>query len=136
MGGAARFLQQLDGYLARRPHAAIKVIGRDEKQITPRWLVKREQLRLAKGSCKVVALNNLSFLGGVHRTVLLRNALHFLTDAELRQIGGQISSRQHQTGRLARSLARRAHRIVLPSQDMANRVAASAPGLAERMGLK
>ena len=131
MGGAARFLGQLDTYLEGQPQDGVEVIGRAES-ITPRWLVKREQLRLAKGSSKVVALNNLSFLGGAHRTVLLRNALHFLTDAELRQIGGQISSRQHQTGRLARSLARRAHRIVVPSQDMANRVAASAPGLAER----
>ena len=80
MGGAARCLHELHGYLGRTGRSDVQVIG-SQRRVTPGWLVRWE---LAGGSRdRRVALNNVGFVApGGRRWTLLRNALHFLTEAE------------------------------------------------------
>ena len=73
MGGAARYLHELHGYLSRTGRSDVEVIG-SQRRVTPGWLVRRE---LAGGSRdRRVALNNVGFVApGGQRWTLLRNAL-------------------------------------------------------------
>ena len=81
MGGAARYLKELDVWLERR-QGAPAVIGRN-RRLTARWLLERE--RLVPKFARRIALNNVGFFRrGGPRVVLLRNALHFATEEELR----------------------------------------------------
>src|SRR5580692_7753425 len=80
MGGAARYLAELRGYLARTGRGDVRVIGAQQR-VSPGWLVRRELGRGARG--RWVALNNVGFVArGGQRWTLLRNALHFMTEAE------------------------------------------------------
>ena len=80
MGGAARFLVELRGYLERAGREDVEIIG-SRRRVGPGWLVRRE---LARGvRSRRVALNNVGFVArGGQRWTLLRNALHFVTEAE------------------------------------------------------
>lgn len=133
VGGAARFLEELQSWIARSPETAhtVSLIGRD-RRLTPYWLLAREFPALS--SSMRVALNNASFcLPGSHRTVLLRNALHFCTPEELRGSGFTPSRELVAQIPVIRKLAHRAHRIVVPCHAMAERVLLFEPGLRSRI---
>jgi glycosyltransferase involved in cell wall biosynthesis len=132
MGGAARYLAELHGYLARTGRADVRLIG-TRQRVSPGWLVRRE---LAGGACRRrVALNNVGFLArGGQRWTLLRNALHFLTEAE------QTTCRQPASvcrdALAVRLAARRSDVIVVPSTAMAERVTRVAPDLRDRITVR
>lgn len=131
-GGAARFLSELDRYL-ETSHDDIQVLGRGSG-LTAAWLGWREYL--ARSADNVVATNNVSFVAGSgERTVLLRNALHFLTQAEV--AGGLRRPRSviAQTP-VIRAAARRADRIVVPCAAMGDRVTTVSPRLAGRVSVR
>src|SRR5699024_9771280 len=70
-GGAARFLRELQTYLAeaRRPDVELIGIG---KQLTPQWLIQRELL--ASSAKRRISLNNAGFLNPKGKNItLLRN---------------------------------------------------------------
>ena len=132
MGGAARYLHELHGYLGRTGRSDVQVIG-SQRRVTPGWLVRRE---LAGGSRdRRVALNNVGFVApGGQRWTLLRNVLHFLTEAEkatLPPAAVPVSVRRDAVA--VRLAARRSDVIVVPSTAMAERVAAAEPGLRGRI---
>ncbi|MGH3345161.1 MAG: glycosyltransferase [Carbonactinosporaceae bacterium] len=130
MGGATRFLVELGRYLGRVDGHRVRVIG-EGRRISPRWLARRE---LVTASERRVALNNMSFVSpGGERWVLLRNALHFLTEAEAREVGGAVERRTRAIGVLVRAAAGRADVVVVPCSAMADRVAAVLPGVRNRI---
>jgi glycosyltransferase involved in cell wall biosynthesis len=129
MGGAARWLTELDAFVASAP-ISIQVTGRG-RPLTAGWLAQRE--RLAAGQDIAVAANNVSFaLAGGHRRVLLRNALHFLYRSEADALQRMPHS-VHAQIRIVRTLARRAHVIVVPCSAMAERVAHHVPSASPRI---
>lgn len=131
-GGAARFLTELDSYVDQRDTDA-RIIGRNSP-LTARWLGWREYA--ARGAGVVVATNNVSFIGSRgQRCVLLRNALHFLTESEASRALSRPRSIIVQTP-VVRAAARRADIIVVPCTEMANRVVATDPSLAERVTVR
>jgi hypothetical protein len=129
MGGAARYLAELHGYLARTGRGDVQVIGA-QRRVSPGWLVRRE---LVRGACRRrVALNNVGFVArGGQRWTLLRNALHFLTEAEEAALEQPASVRRHAVA--VRLAARRSDVLVVPSTAMAERVARIAPDLSGRI---
>lgn len=132
MGGAARYLHELRGYLGRTGRSDVEVIG-SQRRITPGWLVRRE---LAGGMReRRVALNNVGFVArGGQRWTLLRNALHFLTGAEQAALRPEAMPASVRRDTVAvRLAARRSDVIVVPSTAMAERVAAVEPILSSRI---
>lgn len=130
MGGAARFVIELDGYLSRCGRTDVQVLGRD-RALTPGWLVRRELQ--ARAIDRVVALNNVGFLAsGRERWVLLRNALHFPTAAE-RASGVPADRATWLQVPVVRAAARRADVVVVPCTAMADRVLAALPCLRSRL---
>lgn len=133
MGGAARFLRELDLWMDGQS-ARPTVIGREEP-LTARWLLQRE--RLAPGDVKRIALNNVSFFsGGGERIVLLRNALHFVTAKELASLGYEPPRSLRAQIPIVRRAARRADRIVVPCHAMAERVVSFIPTVADRLRVR
>lgn len=130
VGGAGRFLQELDGYILRHPGAA-RIIGRS-RHLGVGWLLARELAAGERSHC--VAINNVSFArAGRCRTVLLRNALHFLSAEERRRMPvGRLVRAQ---AAVVRHLVRFADRIVVPSSTMADRVKWELPHLAHRIAV-
>lgn len=132
-GGGARFLRELDAWFERDPSRgdSVSVVGR-EQRLTPGWLVRRELA--ARGAVRHLALNNASFCTpGGERVVLLRNALHFASKAEMDDLGFIPSFALRAQIPVIRALAHRADRIVVPCTAMAERVAAHAPLLRKRI---
>jgi Glycosyl transferases group 1 len=129
MGGAARYLAELRGYLTRTGRGDVRVIGA-QRRVSPGWLLRRE---LAGGGCRRrVALNNVGFVArGGPRWTLLRNALHFLTEAEEAALEPPVSVRRDAVA--VRLAARRSDVIVVPSTAMAERVTRIAPDLDGRI---
>jgi hypothetical protein len=128
MGGAARYLDELRDYLARTGREDVEVIG-SRRRLTPAWLVRRELVGGARS--KRVALNNVAFVArGGQRWTLLRNALHFVAEAEEAALLPASIRRDAVAVRLA---ARRSEVIVVPSTAMAERVARIEPGLRSRI---
>ena len=116
------------------PHRAadVQVIG-SQRRVSPAWLVRREMVGGRNG--RRVALNNVGFFArGGQRWTLLRNALHFLTEAE--EAALRPASLRTMVRRQAVAVRLAAHRsdvLVVPSTAMAERVAAIAPGLRGRI---
>lgn len=129
IGGAARWLAELDGYLAGSG-APVRVIGRG-RRLAAGWLVRRE--RIGAGDRLAVAANNVSFaLRGAQRRVLVRNALHFLYPHE-----GEVLARMPRAFAaqvpVVRAALRRADLVVAPSSAMAERVAYHVPAVRDRL---
>jgi hypothetical protein len=126
MGGAARLAGELYSYLARTGRSDVEVIGMG-RSLSPGWLVRREIRPLGRG--RQVALNNVSFLRpGGPRWVLLRNALHFMTETEAARLDPAVRYAMGRDAAVVRAAARRADQLVVPSSAMAERVARSMPG--------
>lgn len=131
MGGAARYLAELRGYLARTGRGDVQVIGA-QRRVSPGWLVRRE---LAGGACRRrVALNNVGFVArGGQRWTLLRNALHFLTEAEEAALKATQPASVLRDAVAVRLAARRSDTLVVPCTAMAERVSRVAPDLRGRI---
>jgi glycosyltransferase involved in cell wall biosynthesis len=131
MGGAARYLAELRGYLARTGRGDVQVIGAQQR-VSPAWLVRRELGRGTRG--KRVALNNVGFVArGGPRWTLLRNALHFLTEAEQATLTATQPASVLRDAAAVRLAARRSDVLVVPSTAMAERVTRIAPHLGRRI---
>lgn len=133
IGGAARFLRELDAWLERdsQREESIAVLGRG-RPLTPSWLVRRELA--ARGSSRRIALNNACFCtSGGERIVLLRNALHFTSKSDLDALGFVPSYELRAQIPVVRALAHRADRIVVPCSAMGDRVATHEPLLQSRI---
>ncbi|MBX6389784.1 MAG: glycosyltransferase [Frankia sp.] len=132
MGGALRFLTELDGYLAGDPARAdgVRLIGRG-RRLDARWLATRERQGTRR---RAVALNNIGFVTGRgERWVLMRNMLHVLRPGEAAALPGGLPRRAAASAALARAAARRADVVVVPTSEMAARVAVAVPGVAHRL---
>jgi glycosyltransferase involved in cell wall biosynthesis len=131
VGGAARFAAELHRYLARARREDVTVIGVGQR-IEPLWLMRREIVVPRKA--RRIALNNVSFVcPGGERWVLLRNALHFLTEEEISRQDRSLRPATVRDAAVVRIAARRAHVLVVPSTAMANRVVAIMPSVRHRI---
>ncbi|MGH3202265.1 MAG: glycosyltransferase [Streptosporangiaceae bacterium] len=131
MGGAARYAAELEGYLARTGRQDVRIIGKAQ-HVAPAWLVRRE---LAKPhAARRVAVNNVSFvIPGGPRWAVLRNALHFLTDAEADRLGPELRTSVRREAAVVRLAARRADVLVVPCTAMAERVRRAMPSVRNRL---
>jgi glycosyltransferase involved in cell wall biosynthesis len=131
VGGAARYAAELRSYLDRMGRTDVKVIGTDQC-VAPAWLLRREVSR--PGAGRRVAVNNVSFVSpGGPRWTLLRNALHFLTEAETAQLVPKLRGSVRREARVVRLTARRADVLVVPSHAMAERVCRVLPATRNRL---
>jgi glycosyltransferase involved in cell wall biosynthesis len=134
MGGAARFAAELHEYLARTGRADIRVIG-GAQRVDPAWLLRREISTLS--AARRVAVNNVSFFTpGGPRWVLLRNALHFLTDAEAEGLDLSLRASVRREAAVVRLAARRADVLVVPCTAMAERVSRAVPAAQGRIAVR
>jgi glycosyltransferase involved in cell wall biosynthesis len=134
MGGAARYAAELHSYLARSGRTDVHVIGA-ARPVSPAWLLRRE-FSMPAGSRRV-ALNNISFVApGRERWTLLRNALHFLTDAEASRLGPRLRASVRRQGNVVRLSARRADVLIVPSSAMAERVTRVLPETSSRIVIR
>ena len=133
MGGAARYLDELRGYLARTRRQDVEIIG-SRRRVGPGWLVWRELDSRGRGRSRRVALNNVGFVApGGPRWTLLRNALHFLTDSEQARLDPALRARVRRDAAVVHLAARRSDVIVAPSTAMAERIATITPDLRSRV---
>jgi glycosyltransferase involved in cell wall biosynthesis len=132
MGGAARYAAELRGYLTRTGRQDIHVIGVGQ-HVGPAWLLRRESFR-RPGMGRRIAVNNVSFAGpGGPRWVLLRNALHFLTETEAVALEPDLRRSVRREAMVVRLTARRADVVVVPCTAMAERVLRILPGARDRI---
>ena len=131
MGGAARFLLELRGYLERTGREDVEIIG-SRRSVRPGWLVRRELGSRARN--RRVALNSVGFVApGGPRWTLLRNALHFLTEGEQAQLDPALRTSVRRDTAVVHLAARRSDVIIAPSTAMAERIAAVRPELSDRV---
>ena len=131
VGGAARFAVELRGYLARTGRTDIQVIG-SERRIDSAWLLRREISR--RGAARRVAANNVSFVTpGGQRWALLRNALHFLTEAEAAGLEPALPASVRRKAAVVRLAAGRADVLIVPCTAMAERVTNVLPAVKSRI---
>src|SRR5712691_2975709 len=130
-GGAARFLDELHGYLKRSGREDVEIIG-SRRRVRPGWLVRRELSSRARG--RRVALNNVGFVTpGGERWTLLRNALHFLTEGEEARLDPALRAKIRRDAVVVHLAARRSDVIVAPSTAMAERITTTRPKLRSRV---
>ena len=119
-GGAARYVAELRGYLARTGRQDVQVIGAG-RYVSPAWLLRRELCRPT--APRRIAVNNVSFVSpGGERWVLLRNALHFLTDDEAAGLDPARRNSVRRQAAVIRLAVCRADVLVVPCTAMAERV--------------
>lgn len=134
MGGAARYAAELHDYLARTGRKDIRVIG-GGRRVDPAWLVRREIS--APPATRRVAVNNVSFVApGGSRWVVLRNALHFLTDAEAEGLNPGLRALVQREAVIVRLAVRRADVLVVPCTAMAERVSRALPRAGSRIAVR
>jgi Glycosyl transferases group 1 len=131
MGGAARLKAELDRYIDRSGRDDVRIIGTSHK-VDPAWLLRRETTMRRPG--RRVALNNVSFVApGGERWTLLRNALHFMTEAELSRLDSSTRATAQREGGVVRLAARRSDVLVAPCTAMVERVLQIMPSLGRRV---
>jgi glycosyltransferase involved in cell wall biosynthesis len=131
VGGAARFRDELRGYLERHGRGDVRLIGAG-RGLTPGWLAAREAAAARRG--RRVALNNVGFLApGGERWTLLVNALHFLAAHETAGLSPALRAQVARQARVVRRAALRSDLLVAPCTAMAERVAAVLPAVAGRL---
>ena len=131
MGGAARYLDELRGYLTRSGREDVEIIG-SQRRVRPGWLVRRELSGLARS--RRVALNNVGFVTpGGQRWTLLRNALHFLTEDEQARLDPAVRASVRRDAVVVHLAARRSDVIVAPSTAMKERITTVRPDLSSRV---
>jgi glycosyltransferase involved in cell wall biosynthesis len=133
MGGAARYLDELRGYLERSRRGDVRVIGAG-RGLGPAWLLRREASAAVARARRRVALNNVAFCGpGGERRTLLHNALHFLSAAEEAELDTGLLARAQRQAAIVRLAARRSDVLIVPSTAMADRVRLAMPGVSDRV---
>ena len=111
----------------------MQVIGRG-RRLTAGWLVQRE--RLAAGADLAVAPNNAAFaFAGARRVVIAVNALHYLYPSEEHLLGAFSLTWRAQIP-VVRARVRRADLVVVPCNDMADRVAHHVESVASRLAVR
>ncbi len=131
MGGAARYLNELRGYLERTGREDVEIIG-SRRRVRPDWLLRRELSSRARN--RRVALNNVGFVApGGQRLTLLRNALHFLTEGEAERLEPALRTKVRRDAVVVHLAARRSDVLVAPSTAMAERIATIRPELRRRL---
>jgi Glycosyl transferases group 1 len=134
LGGAARFLNELHGYLERSGREDVEIIG-SLRRVRPDWLLRRELHSRARS--RRVALNNVGFVTpGGQRWTLLRNALHFLTESEAARLDPALRAKVRRDAVVVHVAARRSDVIVAPSTAMAERIATIRPELSSRVVIR
>jgi glycosyltransferase involved in cell wall biosynthesis len=131
MGGAARYLDELRGYLARTGREDVKIIG-SRRRVGPGWLVRRELS--SRPWSRRVALNNVGFVTpGGPRWTLLRNALHFLTEGEQARLAPGLRVSVRRDAAVVLLAARCSDVLIAPSTAMTERIATVRPNLSGRV---
>jgi hypothetical protein len=131
VGGARRYLTELNGYLQRRARCDVKVIGA-RRQLSPAWLALREASAVRRG--RRVAVNNVGFLTpGGERWTLLANALHFPQGTEPAELEPGLRAEIARQAGIVHHAARRSDVLVAPCTAMAERITAVLPGVADRV---
>lgn len=134
MGGAASYASELYSYLERTGRTDVRVIG-GGRRVDPVWLVRREISTPITG--RRVAVNNVSFTSpGGSRWAVLRNALHFLTDAEAEGLDPALRASVRREAAVVRLTARRADVLVVPCTAMAERVSRALPAVRSRIAVR
>jgi Glycosyl transferases group 1 len=134
LGGAARFRDELGGYLERRARHDIRLIGA-RRRLSPAWLAAREAAAARRS--RRIALNNVGFLtSGGERWTLLTNALHFLTGAEMAALDPGLRAAVARQAGIVRRAARRSDVLVAPCTAMAERITAVLPQVADRVTVR
>jgi hypothetical protein len=132
-GGAARLLRELKKYLPDSDRN-ISLIG-EGRRLTPGWLAQRELI--APRAELHLSLNNAGFITPFGSNItLLRNVLHFATNADLDRIGFRPSRELRLQTPLVRLLARQSEALVVPCTKMGEQVADVAPYLADRLTVR
>jgi glycosyltransferase involved in cell wall biosynthesis len=132
-GGGLRFRGELERYLAAGTADGVRLVGHG-RRLDVGWLARRE---LTGPRQRAVAVNNISFVAGHgERWVLLRSMLHFLRPYEAAGVPGGMPRRIAATATLVRAAARRADVVVVPTSDMADRVARVLPAIAGRLTVR
>lgn len=130
MGGASRLLVELERYLKGSARTDVIVLGAG-RRLEPFWLLRREAA--ARGTTRRIALNNVSFVtSGGHRSVLLRNALHFPWPSERHLLPPNSARKVAIEAHVVRSAARRADLLIVPSSSMADRIRRWLPSTTDR----
>jgi len=107
------------------------VVGRRQR-LTPAWPAPREPAAL--GGERKVALNNAAFVGpGGARVTVMQNALHYLTEAEGRELAAEIPRSMFAQAAVVRRCARRSDVLVAPCSAMAERVVGVLPEPRDRV---
>ena len=131
MGGAARYLDELRGYLTRTGREDVEIIG-SLRRCRPGWLLRRELSSRARK--RWVALNNVGFVTpGGQRWTLMGNALHFLIKGEEARLDTALRARARREAVVVHLAARRSDVIVAPCAAMAERIATVRPELSSRV---
>jgi glycosyltransferase involved in cell wall biosynthesis len=131
VGGAARYANEVYGYLRRASHDDIKVIGM-QRRLGPAWLAIREAKAVRRS--RRVALNNVGFFTpGGERWTLVANPLHFLTAAEMAAQVPALRSAMSRQIPVVHQAARRSDVLVAPSTAMAERIKTTLPDVADRV---
>jgi glycosyltransferase involved in cell wall biosynthesis len=131
LGGAARYRDELLGYLERAGREDVEIIGL-RRRLGPAWLLRRELS--SRFWSRRVALNNVGFFTpGGQRWTLLRNALHFLSEGEKAGLAPALRAKVWREAPVVHLAARRSDVIVAPSTAMAERIATIIPELNSRV---
>jgi hypothetical protein len=135
IGGARRFMDELDAYLLESARQDITLIGA-ERSLTSSWMIARER-KAGRRLARVVALNNVSFaIAGRERVVLLRNALHFPYPGERFNLPPKAALRRQAQAAVIRGVVHRADVVVVPTSGMASRVKHHLPQLDSRIRVR
>lgn len=134
VGGAARFLRELQAYLAQQRHPNIDLIGLG-RQLTPSWLIKRELQ--AATAARRVSLNNVGFINPRGKNVtLLRNILQFAREEDYQRLQFVPSRRLRAQTPVVRTLAKASGTLVVPCTRMAEQVADISPRLRDSLAVR
>ena len=131
MGGAARILIELRGYLERTGREDVEIIG-SQRRVRPDWLLRRELGSPARS--RRVALNNVGFVTpGGQRWTLLHGPMHFLTEGEQARLDPAHRASVRRKAVVVHLAARRSDVIVAPSTAMTERIVTVMPDLSSRV---
>jgi hypothetical protein len=135
MGGARRYLDELDAYLRDSARQDVSLIGA-ERFLTPSWMITRER-KAGRRPARVVALNNASFtIAGQERVVLLRNLLHFPYPGERYNLSPKLALRLRAKVAIIHAVVHRADVVVVPTHGMASRVRHHVPQVGSRIRVR
>lgn len=131
VGGAARYLREIQTYIAHHGNHQIELIGLGQ-QLTAKWLVQRE---IQAASARVrISLNNAGFLNPRGNNVtMLHNILQFATPADYQRLRFTPSRRLRAQTPVIRAFARASETLVVPCTRMAEQVTAVSPALEDKL---